>query len=753
MRAIGLATLALLTAVWPQAPRPDTIVSGRVVHAATGAPLSGAVVRLGEAPAASAAAAFLTGGDGRFILRNVPPGRITVTASKTGYLTGHPTASLSVPPGGELTGIVVPLTPTALIAGRVLTPNGDPVAYAAVRAVLRGGSSSSRATRSTTADERGAFVIDGLAAGDYVVGAAQSQPGALRIPEQDTVLVAVGAGEDRPGIDLRIAVQSAALESLTVAARGSRGRSGAPRGAGSIAGTVRSAAGRPIAQLMVVAFLLDERAPGAGQSGEPLGQWGSTSDERGAFTIENLPAGSYVVGAGWSPRFAFASGGTRPNVIGAPLPLAAGERKRDIAIVLPEPAVISGTIRDEFGDPVRATVTVFSAAPALVRGPPLRRTTDDRGRYRFGALPSGAYLVMAERARSAPRLLAGDGSGGERAVGPTAVFYPSVPSFDLASVLSVDAGAELQGIDVTAAYVPVSPVQVSVVEPAGQPLGPLTAHLTPAGGAAPAIGEPRSMEQPVTFDAVPAGLWTFVASAPGAAPVEKYWASHELATDGVNAVAATVMLEPGAQVSGRMTFDGEGAQPRTVQVFLVRVDASGQFVPDPGNPRVNVGPTGAFRVTGVMPGRYAVGTSVGPDGGWWMLARATLRGADVLDLPLDLPAGRELTDLVLTLSDRVTELSGTATDAAGRPAADTALVVVPADARYHWPGSRRTQHVVTGPDGTYVIRGLPPGEYLIGLPPTATLGGALLLQPGDLTPAARVTIAPGERKVQDVRLR
>jgi protocatechuate 3,4-dioxygenase beta subunit len=168
--------------------------------------------------------------------------------------------------------------------------------------------------------------------------------------------------------------------------------------------------------------------------------------------------------------------------------------------------------------------------------------------------------------------------------------------------------------------------------------------------------------------------------------------------------------------------------------------------------RVEIPADGAFQFTGLMPGRYAVRASVGPDGGDWTLARATVRGTDVLDLPIDLTAGMELSDVLLTLSDRVSELSGTATDPSGRPLVEIALHVVPADARYHWPGSRRLREVVTGRDGRYMVRGLPPGEYLIGAAPIPTLGAALLLAPGDLAVSARVTLAAGERKVQDVRI-
>ena len=61
---------------------------------------------------------------------------------------------------------------------------------------------------------------------------------------------------------------------------------------------------------------------------------------------------------------------------------------------------IEGTIRDEFGDSmVRALVSVVR--PVWRDGRPVmsnvaRKSTDDRGRYRFGNLAPGNYVVCAE---------------------------------------------------------------------------------------------------------------------------------------------------------------------------------------------------------------------------------------------------------------------------------------------------------------------------------------------------------------------
>ena len=55
-----------------------------------------------------------------------------------------------------------------------------------------------------------------------------------------------------------------------------------------------------------------------------------------------------------------------------------------------------------------------------------------------------------------------------------------------------------------------------------------------------------------------------------------------------------------------------------------------------------------------------------------------------------------MTDAILTVTDRFSELSGVLTDVAGKPAVDFAIIVAPSDSRYWLPASRRV--LMTRPD-------------------------------------------------------
>jgi hypothetical protein len=759
MRGISLAALAVLALLPPSqsppqapaAPAAGGTVGGRVIHALTKEPLRGAIVTAGRTspgdPGAAPATAFLTNADGTFVLRDVPAGPVTLSASKTGYLTAHGTAAATMVAGGRIDDVLVALTPTALLSGRVLDFAGDPVAQAAVRVVSQGEDLGSQAARSTTTDDRGTFVVDGLAAGTYVVGAARSVAESMKIPSVTAQTVAVEPGEERSGVYMQVPWPPAPPATAVMFTKSGQRTAAPVLGTSSIAGTVRNSHDRGRAHARVMAT----RAEDVNDTRGMPQTWVATTDERGAFLIQGLPAGSFVVAAGTSGAWTFFHGGAYPHHPGPPVPLDAGELKRGVDIVIPEPGGISGTIRDEFGDPVRATVTLFAGTTRGI-GSVARKTTDDRGRYRFGSLRPGQYLIMADRETSTP-LHADDGAGGVRTVGAIPVFHPGVPSYTVASVLHIDFGTELESVDVAAGHVPVARMQFSVIAPPGRSIESIAARGLAHGVPAPPIVPSRAEGASVVFDAVPAGHWAVVVSANVTTPytAERYWSSAEISSDGVSPQRTTLMLDPGARASGRVVFDGDGPRPAEIEIWLSPTAPHEHAALPSSDPRVEVYRSGTFRMSGIGPGRYALQAGDQRSGGKWTLARATLGGADVLDLPIEFVAGRTLSDIVLTVTDRLTELSGRAADATGRPLAAAQLVIVPADARYHWLGSRRLQDFVTDHEGRYVVR-VPPGDYLVGEPPRAILGASLLLAPGDLTAAARVTLAAGDRRVQDVRI-
>ena len=76
----------------------------------------------------------------------------------------------------------------------------------------------------------------------------------------------------------------------------------------------------------------------------------------------------------------------------------------------------------------------------------------------------------------------------------------------------------------------------------------------------------------------------------------------------------------------------------------------------------------------------------------WAVKSISLDGTDITDAPFDFKPGTRFTGLVVTLTDRITEISGAVRDSRGQPVTDYVLVVFPEDAKL-WGAQSR--HVAT----------------------------------------------------------
>jgi hypothetical protein len=83
-----------------------------------------------------------------------------------------------------------------------------------------------------------------------------------------------------------------------------------------------------------------------------------------------------------------------------------------------------------------------------------------------------------------------------------------------------------------------------------------------------------------------------------------------------------------------------------------------------------------------------------------------------------------------------------------------AVIAASADPRFWTPGSRRIGMARPGPNGQYVLRNLPPGDYLLAAIADLEPGGQydpefLKTLPGA---SVRVSLSEGAKLVQDLRL-
>ena len=248
-----------------------------------------------------------------------------------------------------------------------------------------------------------------------------------------------------------------------------------------------------------------------------------------------------------------------------------------------------------------------------------------------------------------------------------------------------------------------------------------------------------------------------------------HWASQEITVDGRDISDLTLRLQPG------MTLG------REIRVRRDVAPAAGGFVARPAQVSTASGSTSAFEIAmslmfsstattasdgtfaakSLPPGRYRMNvaapnlrSSATSPGTGWMLKSIMWNGRDVADLPLEIEPGKDVTGLVVTLTDRPTELSGLVLDPAGRPTANFPIIVFSTDRTFWTTGSRRVQQVRPANTGQYLIAGLPAGEYFVC--------AVTDLEPGDLYDPAfleqlilgsfKISLAEAEKKVQDLKL-
>jgi hypothetical protein len=78
--------------------------------------------------------------------------------------------------------------------------------------------------------------------------------------------------------------------------------------------------------------------------------------------------------------------------------------------------------------------------------------------------------------------------------------------------------------------------------------------------------------------------------------------------------------------------------------------------------------------------------------------------------------------MVITLTDRLSEITGTVRDTRGQAVADYVLVAFPEDPKLWGAQSRFVQTTRPNQNGTFSIKGLPAGRYLAAVVPALETG-------------------------------
>jgi hypothetical protein len=534
----------------------------------------------------------------------------------------------------------------------------------------------------------------------------------------------------------------------------------------------------------------------------------TVTDDAGRFTFASLPAGRFSLVATKAGYLTTYYRSKRPGRAPAvPIPLAESQQLAGVTMKMIRGGVITGHVLDQSGKPV-----LVSIRASLVQTIDGERTlnqqfggnsfADDRGIYRIFGLVPGDYVVSAsvprfgavagdvrvmtaadlQRAEIAIREAHANTAPGSTPAAPpppaadvqmmgyATVYYPGATEFANAAAISVGPSEERTDVDFPLAMIPMARIEGVAMFPDGQPVanGMVTLVSTgPLGGSS--SGFQTSKTGAFAFPSLSPGPYTLMARAsppatdangapvpttPAVPTTPPMWALMDFTSDGRNVHDMVLTLQPGLTFTGRVVFDATTGPPSALTNVRVSLDSAQTSGAVFGVAPVQADASGAFTFTGITPGKYRLSATIAATTkATWTMKSAVIDGRETSDLPADIR--ESVTNAVVTLGDRHTELSGMLQDATGAPSPEYSLVVFSVDKRYWTRNSRRMRGPVRpGADGHFIVSDLPPGEYFLAAITDADqseLNDASLLN--QLAAAAvRVTLVEGEKKVQDIKI-
>lgn len=417
------------------------------------------------------------------------------------------------------------------------------------------------------------------------------------------------------------------------------------------------------------------------------------TDDRGAFRFSGLAPGQYVV---FVPQ----------TQVSVPVALA-----DDVTNGPPDP---SGFLRFN-----AANAPVVTNGGLLVGGS-LVSTVPEFVRFSAAAPISNALSPVRR---------------GDALFAYPTTFHPSATTLATAERLRLSAGEERENVDVRLQPVAATRVSGTVVDSVG-PVPGMGVRLMPADQgddaavleAAHTVTDPRGTFE---FPVVPAGRYTVLvwraSRPPGAKPTDTparpaeaagAWAMQPITVAGRPIDRVTVTIREPLAATGRVVFAGSAERPgpeRLKSGFLVTIYQTRSLLRASGGSSGSlIDPaSGSITVRGLSPpGKYFVGPPGMPAP--WVLESIAHAGRDVTDAPLTLGES-DLSDIVITYTDRPASLNGTVTGVTGADHG-VSVVMFPAN-RARWADarlSRRTFRLLRpAQDGAFSVPAAIPGDYLL----------------------------------------
>ena len=494
--------------------------------------------------------------------------------------------------------------------------------------------------------------------------------------------------------------------------------------------------GQPLSGVHV--RLMSERA------GPSQVNYGAESGKTGRFSIANIAPGTYMVrgiSAGYLTAGKLEGMATLPGIT-----LKAGQHVTDFKLEMVRHAVLNGRVLDEFGDPmdgIGVEVEQLSGDEYLAVTPGRgEAVTDDRGEFHIPVGPGRYRLKVDPPIESNLKEIRTDGTSVPLY---STTYYPSASVPNRASVVEVKAGE-------TAGPLNIHLLQVHAMSIAG-----IVSGIPDAARPWVRVRAGDNPDDLTALDPAPTdvdGRFSIPNARPG-----HYWLQAMYNTGGVVMQSQTVEVTPDSANAANieLALIGAGELAGTIEApagsgpFKVVLQPLATRVFSKPGAEGDTNKEGAFRIGGILPGKYRVMLQPLPENAY--IKTMQLDGAPSSDGEIDLSRGARGSRLRLVVSANGAQISGAVLDRDGAPLNTMAEIRLLNSPSGDDPPERE-QVRGFAIDGGYSIRSLPPGKYwLLAVDP---------LHSGDVTSpdvmktlaasATEVEVKEGDRLVKDLHV-
>lgn len=377
-----------------------------------------------------------SGADGKFEMRKLPPGRYDFLVEKAGYQLKLQSGEI-VTPDAKNRPLKLVIVRGFQLDGTVVREGGGPVNGIPVVAFKSPDDPSEFNTIDkcfATTDEKGAFKIDGLGAGRFIVAVTPEGEPAVAVPE-------VNVPTKKP------------LEIVL-------------KGDCWLEGTITGDADKPVPDAQIYAINVDSKTPNVGNT---------KTDADGHYVIRGLRSGPLQLFLVQAEGYGNYPGDVSALMRGrgaSDIKLVPGRNQKDVSLA--KGGVVRGIVKEKDGDAPIASARVELATPLAFLGGNRGTNTGPDGKFELTGVPKGSAVLMVSKdgwfqpgisPQSVMMLLASRMQGGKETgkdTGKGATIVISEPGEVIERTIELSHGSTLSGIVMTPDGQPVAGAQVSI---------------------------------------------------------------------------------------------------------------------------------------------------------------------------------------------------------------------------------------------------------------------------------------------------